>query len=165
VTTTRLPPFQRFLDAHRDDVLRFLVASLGRHDADDAFQETFLSALRAYPRLRADSNLRGWVLTIAHRKALDIHRARGRNPVPVAEIHDRPVDGARTAADGPDDNWERVRALPPRQREVLTLRYGADLTHAEIAHALGCSEEAARRAAADGLKTLRKELTDVPATA
>jgi RNA polymerase sigma factor (sigma-70 family) len=165
VTTTRLPPFQRFLDAHRDDVLRFLVASLGRHDADDAFQETFLSALRAYPRLRADSNLRGWVLTIAHRKALDIHRARGRNPVPVAEIHDRPVDGARTAADEPDDNWERVRALPPRQREVLTLRYGADLTHAEIAHALGCSEEAARRAAADGLKTLRKELTDVPATA
>jgi RNA polymerase sigma factor (sigma-70 family) len=165
VTTARLPPFQRFLDAHRDDVLRFLVASLGRHDADDAFQETFLSALRAYPRLRADSNLRGWVLTIAHRKALDIHRARGRNPVPVAEIHDRAVDGARTAADGPDDNWERVRALPPRQREVLTLRYAADLTHAEIAHALGCSEEAARRAAADGLKTLRKELTDVPATA
>jgi RNA polymerase sigma factor (sigma-70 family) len=165
VTTARLPPFQRFLDAHRDDVLRFLVASLGRHDADEAFQETFLSALRAYPRLRADSNLRGWVLTIAHRKALDIHRARGRNPVPVAEIHDRAVDGARASADGPDDNWERVRALPPRQREVLTLRYAADLTHAEIAHALGCSEEAARRAAADGLKTLRKELTDVPATA
>ena len=165
ICVSSLPPFQRFLDAHRDDVLRFLVASLGRHDADDAFQETFLSALRAYPRLRADSNLRGWVLTIAHRKALDIHRARGRNPVPVAEIHDRAVDGARAAADGPDDNWERVRALPPRQREVLTLRYAADLTHAEIAHALGCSEEAARRAAADGLKTLRKELTDVPATA
>jgi len=165
VTTARLPPFQRFLDAHRDDVLRFLVASLGRHDADDAFQETFLSALRAYPRLRPDSNLRGWVLTIAHRKALDIHRARGRNPVPVAEVHDRAGDGARAAADGPDDHWERVRALPPRQREVLTLRYAVDLTHAEIATALGCSEEAARRAAADGLKTLRKELTDVPATA
>jgi RNA polymerase sigma factor (sigma-70 family) len=165
VTTARLPPFQRFLDAHRDDVLRFLLASLGRHDADDAFQETFLSALRAYPRLRPDSNLRGWVLTIAHRKALDMHRARGRNPVPVAEIHDRAAAPASPAADGPDDHWERVRALPPRQREVLTLRYAADLTHAEIAHALGCSEEAARRAAADGLKTLRKELTDVPATA
>ena len=165
MTTARLPPFQRFLDAHRDDVLRFLVASLGRHDADDAFQETFLSALRAYPRLQPDSNLRGWVLTIAHRKALDIHRARGRNPVPVAEIHDRAGGQAAAAADGPDDHWERVRALPPRQREVLTLRYAADLTHAEIAHALGCSEEAARRAAADGLKTLRKELTDVPATA
>ena len=160
-----LPPFQRFLDAHRDDVLRFLVASLGRHDADDAFQETFLSALRAYPRLTANSNLRGWVLTIAHRKALDIHRARGRNPVPVAEIHDRADASASAEAERPDDHWERVRALPPRQREVLTLRYAADLTHAEIATALGCSEEAARRAAADGLKTLRKELTDVPATA
>ncbi|MBA3747778.1 MAG: RNA polymerase sigma factor, partial [Solirubrobacterales bacterium] len=78
-----LPPFQRFLDAHRDDVLRFLVAAVGRHDADDAFQETFLSALRAYDRLRPDSNLRAWVLTIAHRKALDAHRARRRRPVPV----------------------------------------------------------------------------------
>ena len=163
MTPARLPPFQRFLDTHRDDVLRYLVASLGRHDADDAFQETFLSALRAYPRLRADSNLRGWVLTIAHRKALDVHRARGRNPVPVAEIH----DGARRTAEAPEpeDHWGRVRALPARQREVLTLRYAADLTHAEIALALGCSEAAARRAAADGLKTLRKELDDVPATA
>ena len=71
------------------------------------------------------------MLTIAHRKAMDIHRARGRNAVPVAEIHDRA--DAPTPPDGPDDHWERVRALPPRQREVLTLRYAADLTHAEIA--------------------------------
>jgi len=162
-----LPPFQRFLDAHRDDVLRFLVASLGRHDADDAFQETFISALRAYERLRPESNLRAWVLTIAHRKALDVHRARGRGPLPVAELHDAaaPVGApAAVDADG-DDHWERVRALPPRQRAVLTLRYAADLTHAEVALALGCSEEAARRAASDGLKALRKELTDVPAPA
>jgi RNA polymerase sigma factor (sigma-70 family) len=169
-TAARLPPFQRFLDAHRDDVLRFLVASVGRHDADDAFQETFLSALRAYPRLRADSNLRGWVLTIAHRKAIDVHRARGRNPLPVAEIHDgaqpptQPHPPPATAPADETDHWERVRALPARQREVLTLRYAADLTHAEIATALGCTEEAARRAAADGLKSLRKELADVAAT-
>ena len=165
-TAARLPPFQRFLDAHSADVLRYLVASVGRHDADDAFQDTFLSALRAYPRLPAGSNLRGWVLTIAHRKAIDVHRARGRNPVPVAEIH----DGAQRSpppppGEGEGDHWERVRALPARQREVLTLRYAADLTHAEIASALGCTEQAARRAAADGLKNLRKELTDVAATA
>ena len=165
--TARLPPFQRFLDAHSADVLRFLVASVGRHDADDAFQETFLSALRAYPRLRADSNLRGWVLTIAHRKAIDVHRARGRNPVPVAEIHDGaqpPSPPARHSIEQ-GDHWERVRGLPPRQREVLTLRFAADLSHAEIATALGCTEEAARRAAADGLKNLRKEIADVAATA
>ncbi|MGH2900912.1 MAG: RNA polymerase sigma factor, partial [Solirubrobacteraceae bacterium] len=87
--TARLPPFQRVLDAHRDDVLRHLIAMLGRHDADDAFQETFLAALRAYPRLTSDRNLRGWLLTIAHNKALDVHRARRRTPVPVAESHER----------------------------------------------------------------------------
>lgn len=168
MSVAHLPPFQRFLDAHRDDVLRFLVAALGRHDADDAFQETFLSALRSYERLRPGSNLRGWVLTIAHRKALDVHRARARRPLPVAEPHDGAAaiawDDGR-AAEGETDPWERVRALPPRQRAVLTLRYAADLTHAEIAAALGCSEQAARRAASDGLKTLREELSDVPAPA
>jgi len=167
-TAARLPPFQRFLDAHAQDVLRYLVASVGRHDADDAFQETFLAALRAYPRLRPDSNLRGWVLTIAHSKAIDVHRARGRNPVPVAEIHDGaqpPHPPPVAPGGGAGEHWERVRALPARQREVLTLRYAADLSHAEIATALGCTEAAARRAAADGLKNLRKELADVAATA
>ena len=162
-----LPPFQAALDDHRDAVARFLVATVGRQDADDCLQETLLSALRAYPRLRPDSNLRGWVLTIAHSKAIDIHRARGRNPVPVAEIHDgaQPAHPAPVAPRGGGDHWERVRALPARQREVLTLRYAADLTHAEIAAALGCTEAAARRAAADGLKNLREELADVAATA
>lgn len=164
-----LPPFQRFLDGHREDVLRFLVAAVGRPDADDAFQETFLSALRSYERLRADSNLRAWVLTIAHRKAVDIHRARERRPLPVADLHESatPIAGASAApsAAAQGDQWERVRALPPRQRAVLTLRYAAGLTHAEIATALGCSAEAARRAAADGLKTLREELPHVPASA
>jgi RNA polymerase sigma factor (sigma-70 family) len=147
-----LPPCQRFLDAHADDVLRFLVASVGRHDADDAFQETFLSALRAYRRLRPDSNLRAWVLTIAHRKALDVHRARGRRPVPVPDLEEHlGADDGVGSDTARGDHWERVRALPPRQRAVLTLRYAADLTHAEIARALGCTEAAARRAAADGL--------------
>ena len=162
ICVSRLPPFQRFLDAHRDDVLRYLVAALGRHDADDAFQETFLSALRAYDRLRAQSNLRAWVLTIAHRKALDVHRGRARRPLPVAEVEDRA--GPPSHPEGPD-HWERVRALPPRQHAVLTLRYAAGLTHGEVAAALGCSIEAARRAASDGLKTLREELSDVPASA
>jgi DNA-directed RNA polymerase specialized sigma24 family protein len=166
-----LPPFQRFLDAHREDVLRFLIASVGRHDADDAFQETFISALRAYERLRPDSNLRAWVLTIAHRKALDLHRARARSALPVADLDDRalPVGGGTPppepgSGDGDGaDHWARVRALPPRQRAVLTLRYAGDLTHGEIAMALGCSEDAARRAASDGLRTLREELSDVAA--
>jgi DNA-directed RNA polymerase specialized sigma24 family protein len=94
--TGTLPPFQRFLDSHRDAVWRFLASSLARADAEDCFQETFIAALRAYPRLRADSNLRAWVLTIAHRKALDVHRARGRRAVPVADP--AAMDGARAPA-------------------------------------------------------------------
>src|SRR4051812_50088108 len=75
------PPFQRFLDAHREDVWRFLVAAVGRDAADDCFQETFMAAMRAYPRTRV-ANPRAWVLTIAHRKALDHHRRRAPRPGP-----------------------------------------------------------------------------------
>jgi RNA polymerase sigma factor (sigma-70 family) len=153
-----LEPFQHVLDRHADEVLRFLAASVGRHDADDAFQETFLSAMRAYPKLRRGSDVRAWLLTIAHRKAIDVHRGRTRRPVPVAEVAERVAGGA--SPDVPDDEqWARVRTLPARQRAVLTLRYAADLSHAEIARVLGCSEAASRRAAADGLATLRMELT------
>ena len=155
------PPFQRFLDEQRDPVWRFLVASVGRDHADDCFQETFLAALRAYPKLRDAGNLRGWALTIAHRKALDHHRARARRPLPVEEVPESPAVAA-----GPVDQldadltWERVRALPPRQRAVLTLRFAGDLTHAQTAAALGCSEEASRQAQRDGLKTLRRTMED-----
>ena len=155
------PPFQRFLDEQREPVWRFLVASVGREHADDCFQETFLAALRAYPRLRDAENLRGWALTIAHRKALDHHRARARRPVPVDDVPEPPA-GDRDVGDALDADlaWTRVRSLPPRQRAVLTLRFAGDLTHAQAAAALGCSEEASRQAQRDGLKTLRRTMED-----
>ena len=150
------PPFQRFLDQHRDHVWRYLVAAVGRQSADDCFQETFLAALRAYPRLRPDSDLRAWVLTIAHRKAMDHHRARARAPVPVGAAPDA---GAWQDAEPDGEVWARVAALPGKQRTALLLRYAGDLSHAQVAAALGCSEEAARRSAHEGLKTLRLEIT------
>jgi RNA polymerase sigma factor (sigma-70 family) len=150
-----LPPFQRLLDEHRDDVHRFLVASAGPQDADDCFQETFLAALRAYPRLQDASNLRGWLLTIAHRKAIDAHRARARRPVPVAES----PEAAATSNSRDPELWEHVRALPPKQRGAVILRYVGDLSHAEIARALRCSDDAARRSLHEGLTKLRKEST------
>jgi len=149
------PPFQRFLDAHRDDVWRFLVAAVGRDAADDCFQETFLAAMRAYPRTRID-NPRGWVLTIAHRKALDHHRARARRAVPVGAVPDVPAP-AEPERHG-DGVWERVGDLPPKQRAALLLRFAGDLSHREVADAMGVSEEAARRSAHEGLKRLREEL-------
>jgi RNA polymerase sigma factor (sigma-70 family) len=157
-----IPPFQRFLDAHREDVWRFLVASVGREDADDCFQETFVSALRAYPRLRTDSNLKAWVLTIAHRKTLDVHRARARNALPIADIADV-ADGAgrnSTPTSAHDETlWEAVHELPDRQRSAIVLRFLGDLPHRDIAAAIGCSEEAARRSLHEGLTRLRQEVT------
>jgi RNA polymerase sigma factor (sigma-70 family) len=151
-----LPPFQRFLDAQRDMVWRYLLSTVGRAEADDCFQETFISALRAYPRLRAGSDLRAWVLTIAHRKALDTHRARARNALP---IEDPAAVDSRAAQSPPrpdDELWQAVAGLPPRQRSAVVLRYVADLPHGDIAAAIGCSEEAARRSLHEGLSKLRK---------
>jgi RNA polymerase sigma factor (sigma-70 family) len=152
----QLPPFQRFLDGHRDVVWRFLVSAVGPLEAEDCFQETFIAALRAYPSLRADSNLRAWVLTIAHRKALDAHRGRSRRALPLADpaVADRRTQDAPPARD--EALWEAVHELPARQRSAVVLRYLGDLPHREIAAAIGCSEEAARRSLHDGLTTLRK---------
>jgi RNA polymerase sigma factor (sigma-70 family) len=147
------PPFQVFLDEHRDHVYRFLVATVGRQEAEDCFQETFLSAMRAYPRLRRNSNLRGWVLTIAHRKALDSHRARKRRPVPSAELPEVVAEGNDPSPDA--ELWSEVKSLPGKQRAAVALRFVSDLPHDEIGRVLGCSEEAARRNVHEGLKKLR----------
>lgn len=150
-----LPPFQTLLDDHAADVMGVLRGAVGRGDAEDCFQETFLAALRAYPKLSDAENLRGWLLTIAQRKAIDHHRANGRRPLPVAEVVEVAVEDPLPADDG---IWELVGALPPKQRAAVALRYGCDLPHAEIAAALGCSPEAARRSLHEGIKQLRKEL-------
>lgn len=152
---TALPPFQTVLDEHSPAVMAVLRGAVGRDGAEDCFQETFLAALRAYPKLGDARNLRGWLLTIAHRKAIDHHRAHGRRPIPVAEV----PEAAPDRMPEPDERlWAAVGALPPKQRAAVALRYGSDLPHAEIAAALGCSPEAARRNLHEGLKRLRKEL-------
>lgn len=149
-----LPPFQSLLDEHAADVMAVLRGAVGRADAEDCFQETFLAALRAYPKLNDAGNLRGWLLTIAHRKAIDHHRANGRRPLPVAEVAEIEVHDPEPS----EGIWTAVGALPPKQRAAVALRYACDLPHAEIAAALGCSPEAARRSLHEGVKRLRKEL-------
>ena len=151
---TELPPFQTLIDEHAGDVMAVLRGAVGRGDAEDCFQETFLAALRAYPKLKDASNLRGWLITIAHRKAIDHHRANGRRAIPVAEV----AEVAVTDPQPGEGIWAVVGALPPKQRAAVTLRYASDLPHAEIAAALGCSPEAARRSLHEGIKRLRKEL-------
>src|SRR6187397_404136 len=101
-----------------------LRGAVGRDGAEDCFQETFLAALRAYPKLRDGRNLRGWLLTIAHRKAIDHHRARGRQPTPMAEVPEVAVENGIGAPD--EELWAAVGALPPKQRAAVALRYGSD---------------------------------------
>ena len=152
---TALPPFQNLLDEHAAAVMGVLRGAVGRADAEDCFQETFLSALRAYPDLNDAGNLRGWLLTIAHRKAIDHHRANVRRPLPVAEAIEIETNDPEPFDDG---IWELVGTLPPKQRAAVALRYACDLPHVEIAASLGCSPEAARRSLHEGMKRLRKEL-------
>jgi DNA-directed RNA polymerase specialized sigma24 family protein len=148
---TAPPPFQRTLETNADDVWRYLRGMVGAQAAEDCFQETFLAALRAYPRLRRDSNVRAWLLTIAHRKAIDHLRRRRRDTL-------EPL-GDPAAPPTPDRAiWSAVATLPPRQRAAVLLRYACDQSHREIAAAIGCSEEAARRSLHEGLKRLRETL-------
>ncbi|MEA2439090.1 MAG: hypothetical protein QOH76_514 [Thermoleophilaceae bacterium] len=157
-----LPPFQLALDQHRDSLARFLAATVGPQEADDCLQETLISALRAYPRLRPGSNVRAWLFTIARNKALDEHRARVRRPVPVAEADSGLEGGAVAVAvavsdDGDEELWAAVRSLPPKQRAAVVLRFVNDFSHREVARVLDCSEEAARRSLHEGLAKLREE--------
>jgi len=153
-----LPPFQRLVDAHATSVHRYLVAAVGPDDAADAFQETFLAALRAYPELRSMENLRGWLFTIARNKALDSHRARGRRPLPVAAV---PEDVRLDAAEPTSPVWDAVRELPERQRHAVLLRYAGDLPYREVALAMGVTETAARQHASTGVRALRRGDWDV----
>jgi RNA polymerase sigma factor (sigma-70 family) len=150
-----LPPFQRLLDEHAGDVLRFLVTQVGMPEADDCFQETFISALRSYPTLRDASNLRGWLLTIARRKAIDARRAASRRPLLMESVPDAAEESDRREID--EGIWDSVRALPPKQRQAVLLRYAADHTFRDIAQSLSISEDAARQNVHEGLNKLRRE--------
>jgi RNA polymerase sigma factor (sigma-70 family) len=144
----RIPPFELFYEQHRGDVMRLLLRRLGRDRADDAFQETFLRALRAYTRLEHGEHLRAWVLTIASHVAVDtLRRASPQSNLvePAAEDSRPPYEDLAPLTDG----------LPPKERAAVVLRYGYDLSYDQIAAALGSSSDAARQATSTGVRRLR----------
>ena len=155
--SVNLPPFQVLLEEHRADVYRFLVATAGSSEADDAFQETWISALRAYPKLRRADNLRAWLFRIAHNKSMDAHRARGRRAVPVAAV---PEGAAPPPADDDPELWGRVRELPTKQSTAVFCRVVLGMPYGELAVLLESSEDAARRNVHEGLKRLKEELSE-----
>ena len=151
-----LPPFETLIDAHSTELHRFLVGCVGPTEAEDCLQETFMSALRAYRRLRHSDNLRAWLYTIAQRKATDAVRRMTRRPTrelegvdPIAPPEPEPMD---------DGIWGSVRGLPTKQRDALVHRFVLDLAYREIGARMGTSEEAARQNVSAGLRRLRREV-------
>jgi RNA polymerase sigma-70 factor (ECF subfamily) len=145
-----LPPFERFYEEHREEIYAFLVRRLGRERAEDAFQDTFLRALRAYSKLQHADHLRAWVYTIASRIAIDEHR-RPRADADLPELAS--LDGRPAFA-----QLEHLAdELPPTERAAVVLRYGYDLDYAEIGVALGSNATAARQAASAGIRRLRRK--------
>jgi RNA polymerase sigma factor (sigma-70 family) len=151
-------PFEAVVAQHGATVLRVCRAVLGPADADDAWSETFLSAMRAYPELPEGANVEAWLVTIAHRKAIDVTRAAARRAVPVAETQDDapapPADSRGDRLDG--DLAGAVARLPAKQKQAVAYHYLAGLPYADIAAIVGGSADTVRRAAADGIATLRR---------
>ena len=146
-------PFESIVAAHGAAVLRVCRAVLGSADTEDAWSETFLSAFKAYPDLPADANVEAWLVTIAHRKAIDFGRAKTRRAVPV---HELPESVAAVIADADIDLADAVSRLPDKQKQVIAYHYLAGLPYAEIATIVGGSTDAARRSGADGIANLRR---------
>jgi RNA polymerase sigma factor (sigma-70 family) len=145
--------FEAVVVDHGPTVLRVCRAVVGPHDADDAWSETFLSAMKSYPELPEDANVEAWLVTIAHRKAIDITRARGRRAIPTDEVPETP---SPPAEERDDDLAEALARLPDKQKQAVAYHYLAGLPYADVAAVLGGSPDAARRAAADGIAALRR---------
>ena len=152
-----LAPFEQVVDDHGARVLRLCRGMVGPDEADDAWSETFLKALRAWPDLPDDLDPEAWLVTVARRTCLDVLRARGRRALPTDELPERATGPTETAGTSESGVWAHVAALPRKQREVVTYRYLGGLGYGHIVELVGGTEAAARRAAADGLKTLRQK--------
>jgi RNA polymerase sigma factor (sigma-70 family) len=150
------PPFETVVADHGPTVLRVCRAVLGPADADDAWSETFLAALRAYPELPGDANIEAWLVTIAHRKAIDVTRAAARRPVPVDQLPDPGKSAGTDLEDLDRDLITAMAALPPKQRQAVAYHYLAGLPYRDVAKILGGTAAAARRASADGIAALRR---------
>ncbi|HVB50700.1 MAG TPA: RNA polymerase sigma factor [Acidimicrobiales bacterium] len=153
-------PFESVIREHGPTVLRVCRVVLGLHDAEDAWSETFLSAMRAYPDLAGDANIEAWLVTIAHRKALDVVRSQRHHVVVVDELPERAATIA-VSLGAHQELWDAVKGLSMKQRQAVAYHYVAGLPYRDVAEILGGTTDAARRAAADGIKSLRTTYLDV----
>lgn len=148
------PPFEQLVEQHSAIVFRVCRAVVGPVDADDAWSETFLSAMRAYADLADDANVEAWLVTIAHRKGIDLIRSRNRNPLPVETVPERTATKGNPG-DWDHELWAALTALPPKQQHAVIYHHIGGLPYTQVAERVGGTATAARRAAADGIKALR----------
>jgi RNA polymerase sigma factor (sigma-70 family) len=153
-------PFEKIVAEHSVTVLRVCRAVVGAHDAEDAWSETFLSAMRTYPELPDNANVEAWLVTIAHRKAIDIIRKQRRIDSSMAIAPDRLLT-AESPSSTNHELWDAIQSLPDKQRQAVAYHYLGGLPYLEVAQILGGTTDAARRAAADGIRNLRKTFNDV----
>jgi RNA polymerase sigma factor (sigma-70 family) len=150
-----LPPFTTLVEEHRTAVWGYLCAMVGPAQAPDLLQDTLLSALRAYPSLKDASNLRSWLISVAHSRIVDGARAKARRPEVLGDVPERSVSPVETD----DELWAAVARLPDKQRHAVVLRFVGDLPYAEIGVLAETSEAAARQNVRAGVARLREELT------
>jgi RNA polymerase sigma-70 factor (ECF subfamily) len=161
-----LPPsFEMIMQRHEREIMRYLLRlARDREDAADLFQETWLRAYRAYPRLDAASDVRPWLYAIAtnlcRNHARDFRRrARVTVPHEASSAENRITKNHRF--DHENEGYaavhvrELISHLPTKQRQALQLRYFAGLSYAAIARALGCSEDSARANVAQAMRKLK----------
>lgn len=146
-------PFETVVSVHGPTVLRVCRAVVGLVDADDAWSETFLSAMKSYPSLPADANVEAWLVTIAHRKAIDVTRATSRQAIPIDTVPETPD---APAPERDDDLVDALARLPDKQKQAVAYHYLGGLPYSDVAAILGGSTDAARRSAADGIAALRR---------
>jgi RNA polymerase sigma factor (sigma-70 family) len=151
-------PFEELVARHGATVYRVCRALVGPSDADDAWSETFMSALKAYPDLPADANTEAWLVRIAHHRSIDLLRSRARRPVPAANV---PEHGTGQSSDELDEDiWSEVAALPTRQRQAVAYHYLGGRPYVEVAELIGGTTLAARKASSDGIARLRTRFAD-----
>ena len=156
-----LSDFEQLVRDHNREIFNYLWRMLqNQQDAEDALQDCFLRALRAYPKLQPGSNPRAWLFKIATNVALTQLKRRNRLPEQFAEIELIPEH-----SDLHESNvatrmvvMAAIDRLPGKQRAALILRYYQGLEYTQIGLILECSPESARANLYQGLKKLRKTL-------
>jgi len=145
-----------------EQVFRYLYSRIGNvHEAEDTTAQTFLVAFESFDRFRQEEHFASWLFAIARNKAMDHFRQR-KNTTSIDEDEDIPVENdplngviqsEQTAALS-----KLIQALPEEDRDLLRLRFLADMSFPEIGYLLHRNEEAVKKSIYRLLARLHSQL-------